>query len=118
MKNFLKLVTVIALIAVGTVGFAQDEMIREERKVSGFSGIKASGIASVYLKKGSQEKVDVEVNDKDFNDRLIVEVVDKVLVIRMDNKEKKDHRNQDVKLKIYVIYKHLNSLEGSGATNF
>ena len=118
MKNLLKLITVIALITVGQGVFAQDEMIREERKVSGFSAIKASGIANVYLEKGSQEKVDVEVNDKEFKDRVIVEVVNNVLVIRMDNKEKKDNRNQNVKLKVYVTYKDLNSLEGSGATNF
>lgn len=118
MKNLLKLSMLIALIAVGTVGFAQDDMIREERKVSGFSAIKAAGIASVYLEKGSQEKVSIEVNDQEFKDRLVIEVVNKVLVIRMENKEKKEHRNQDVKLKVYVTYKDLNSLIGTGATNF
>jgi hypothetical protein len=118
MKNFFKLSMMIVLLLNVQVVSAQDNMIREERKVSGFSAVKASGIANVYLQKGSQEKVTVEVNDKEFNDRLKVEVVNDVLVIRMENTEKWVNRNNDVKLKVFVTYKDLNSLEGSGATNF
>lgn len=119
MKNLMKLSMIIVLLVACQLVFAQDDMIREERKVSGFSAIKASGIANVFLEKGSQEKVLVVVNDKDFNDRLKVEVVNNVLVIRMEeNKDRKVNRNSNVKLKVYVIYRNLKSLEGSGATNF
>jgi len=118
MKNFFKLSTLIILLLSVQVATAQDDMIREDRKVSGFSAIKASGIANVYLEKGSQEKVTVEVNDKEFNDRLKVEVVNNVLVIRMEKTEKWDNRDRNVKLKVFVTYKDINRLEGSGATNF
>lgn len=118
MKNFFKLSMMIVLLTSCHLAFAQDDMIREQRKVSGFSAVKASGIANVYLKNGDQEKVEVEVNDKEFNDRLKVEVVNNVLVIRMENTDKWENRNKDIKLKVYVTYKNLNSLQGSGATNF
>lgn len=121
MKNFFKLSMMVILLLACQMVSAQDDIIREEHKVSGFSAVKASGIANVYLQKGNQEKVTVEVNDKEFNDRLKVEVVDNVLVIRMEkteNREYRDNRNKNIKLKVYVTYTSLKSLEGSGATNF
>jgi hypothetical protein len=121
MKNFFKLSMMVVLLLTCQVVSAQDDMIREERKVSGFSAVNASGIANVYLQKGTQEKVTVEVNDKEFNDRLKVEVVDNVLVIRMEkteNRDNRDNRNNNIKLKVFVTYTSLKSLEGSGATNF
>lgn len=118
MKDFFKLSTLIILLLSVQVAAAQDDVIREDRQVSGFSAVKASGIANVYLEKGNQEKVSVEVNDKDFNDRLSVKVVNQVLVIRLENTEKWQNRTKNVKLKVFVTYKDLNSLEGSGATNF
>ena len=45
-------------------------------------------------------------------------VVNKVLVIRMEKTDKWNRKDNDVKLKVYVTYNELNSLEGSGATNF
>ena len=118
MKNFFKLSTMIVLLMISQLVSAQDDMIREDQKVSGFSAVRASGIANVHLQKGSQEKVTVEVNDKEFYSRLKVEVVDNVLVIRMEDKGKWENRNKDIKLKVFVTYKDLNRLEGSGATNF
>jgi hypothetical protein len=118
MKNFFKLSMMMVMLMICQVVVAQDDMIREDRKVSGFSAVKASGIANVHLQKGSQEKVSVEVNDKEFNDRLKVEVVNDVLVIRMEDTEKWQNRNKNIKLKVFVTYKDLKRLEGSGATNF
>ena len=119
MKNIMKSGIMILLLMACQAGFAQDEMIREERKVAGFSAVKASGIATVFLQKGNQEKVVVEVNDKDIRDRLRVDVVNNVLVIKMEEaKERKVQRQSNVKLKVYVTYKTLKALEGSGATNF
>ena len=118
MKKFLKISTLIVLFIGCQLAFAQDDVIREERKASGYSSVKASGIANVYLKKGGQEKVVVEVNDKRINDRLRIEVVNHVLVIRMENDGRWENRNNNVELKVYVTYKELNGLKGSGATNF
>lgn len=119
MKNVMKSGMLILLLLACQVVFAQDEMIKEERKVSVFSAVKASGIANVILQKGNQEKVNVEVNDEEFRDRLKVDVVNNVLVIRMEeSKDRKVQRKSNVKLKVYVTYKTLKGLEGSGATNF
>lgn len=119
MKNVMKSGMLILLLVACQMVFAQDEMIKEERKVSGFSSVKASGIANVFLQKGNQEKVVVEVNDEEYRDRLKVDVVNNVLVIRMEeSKDRKVQRQSNVKLKVYVTYKTLKALEGSGASNF
>ena len=119
MKNVMKSGMLILLLLACQMVFAQDEMIKEERKVSGFSSVKASGIANVFLQKGNQEKVVVEVNDEEYRDRLKVDVVNNVLVIRMEeSKDRKVQRQSNVKLKVYVTYKTLKALEGSGASNF
>lgn len=119
MKNFMKSGMVILLLVAIQEVVAQEEMIREERKVSGFSAVKASGIANVILQKGNQEKVIIEVNDKEFNDRLRVDVVNNVLIIRMEeNKDRNVEQRSNVKLRVYVTYQTLNRLEGSGATAF
>lgn len=117
MKKLFKLTFLCLLLFVTRSTFAQDEMIREERKVSGFSAIKISGIAHVVLSKGESEKVNIEINNKDFKDRLRTEVVDGVLVIRMENSEKWDGNYRDVKLDVYVTYKTLKSVQASGATS-
>ena len=118
MKKLMTKCTIVVLLLISQFVFAQDKIIREQRKVSAFTAIKASGIANVYLIKGSQEKVEVVVNDREFNDRLKIEVANNTLVIRMENMEKWNNRDRDIELKIYVTYNNLVSLEGSGATNF
>lgn len=108
----------ILMLAAVKTGFAQDGLIREERKVSAFEAVRASGIASVYLEKGSREKVVIEVNDKKFIDRLKVEVVKNVLVIRTEKGDKWENSRSDLTVKVFVTYTNLKRLEGSGATNF
>ena len=118
MKNFLKLSLIVILLSACQLVCAQDDLIREERKVSGFHAVKATGIASVYLQKGDQEKVMVEVNDKVINERLKINVVANELHIRLEKGDKWQNAKKDLKLKVYVTYKTLNKLEGSGATGF
>lgn len=118
MKKNLTIGLIVLLILSGIRLFAQDVLIKENRPVGSFSAIKVGGIAHVYLTKAENEKVDVEVNNKEFNDRLIVEVVDNVLVIRMKPNENGKVQNYgNVKARINVSYKTLNKIHVSGVTH-
>ncbi len=118
MKKNLTIGLIVLFILSGIRLFAQDALIKENRPVTSFSGIKVGGIARVYLTKGDTEKVDVEVDNKEFNDRLIVEVVNNVLVIRMKQNENGKGQNYgNVKARINVTYKSLNKIDASGVTH-
>ncbi|WP_170878424.1 head GIN domain-containing protein [Daejeonella lutea] len=118
MKRNLTIGLIVLFILSGIRLFAQDVLIKENRPVSSFSAIKVGGIAHVYLTRGETEKVDVEVNNKDFNDRLIVEVVNNVLVIRMKQSENGKGQNYgNAKVRINVSYKNLNKIDASGVTH-
>lgn len=118
MKKLLAIVSMFVLAALTTAVFAQDEVTRKSVSVSGFHAIQASGIASVYLTKGSQEKVEVEINEK-YRQYAKVSVDDQVLNIKLDIKDSGKRRDfEDLKFKVYVTYKSLDGLNGNGATNF
>ncbi|WP_162141777.1 head GIN domain-containing protein [Daejeonella oryzae] len=113
----MKLNLVLFLLLGTNLAMAQEELIKESRPVSGFKSLKVSGIADVYITKGDQEKVDIEVNNKRYNERLKVEVVNNVLIIRTENNNEKRYDDfNNVKLKVYITYKQLISVSGSGAT--
>ncbi len=118
MKRNLTIGLIVLFILSGIRLFAQDALIKENRPVGSFSAIKVGGIAHVYLTKGDTEKVDVEVNNKEFNDRLIVEVVNQVLIIRMKPMENGKNQNYgNVKVRINVSFKKLNEINASGVTH-
>lgn len=117
MKKLLTIVSIFLVALTNTV-FAQDEITRKSVNVSGFHAIQASGIASVYLTKGSQEKVEVEINEK-YREFVRISVDDQVLNIKLEIKDRGNRRDfEDLKFKVYVTYKSLDELSGSGATNF
>ena len=117
MKKLLTIVSILLVALTNTV-FAQDEITRKSVNVSGFHAIQASGIASVYLTKGSQEKVEVEINEK-YREFVRISVDDQVLNIKLEIKDRGNRRDfEDLKFKVYVTYKSLDELSGSGATNF
>lgn len=119
MKRNLTIGLIVLFILSGIRLFAQDAVIKENRPVGSFLGIKVSGIAHVFLNKAETENVTVEVNNKEYNDRLIVEVVDNILVIRTKPNEgpknSENYKNLDVK--IYIDYKSINSIKASGVTH-
>ncbi len=118
MKKNLTIGLIVLFILSGIRLLAQDALIKENRPVSSFSAIKVGGIAHIYLTKAETEKVDVEVNSKEFNDRLIIEVVDNVLVIRMKQSENgKGQGYGNVKARINISYKTLNRITASGVTH-
>ncbi len=108
------------LLFVATTGaaLAQEGITRKPVSVSGFDAIQASGIANVFLTRGEQEKVEVEINEK-YRQYARVSVDDRVLNIRLDLKDREERRDHDdLKFNVYVTYKTLKELTGNGATNF
>ncbi|HEY1024071.1 MAG TPA: head GIN domain-containing protein [Sphingobacteriaceae bacterium] len=118
MKQSIKIGFAVICAFITTSLFAQSDLARKPLNLSGFTSIQASGIASVYLTKGNQEKVELEMTEK-YRDYVKVSVDNGVLNIKWENKERTRWRDEDdLKIKLYVTYKNLNSLTGSGATNF
>jgi hypothetical protein len=98
---------------------AQETIIRDPnaqpRAVKGYHGIRVSDAIDLYLSQGQEEAVVVSAKDVKIRDRIITEVVDGILVIRLD--AKLWHHLRDNKLKAYVSYTMLDEITGSGATN-
>lgn len=119
MKKNVTISLIILFILSGIRLFAQDEIIKENRPVKSFSAISVAGIAHVYLTKADNEKVDVEVNNKEFNERLVIEVIDNVLTIKMKPRPEGNQGKlyNNVKLRVNVSYKDLNSIQAGGATH-
>lgn len=116
MKNLFKTVFVAFLLMASQLLFAQTDDIKEQFTFTEFSAIRASGVGHIYLQQGNQEKVEVEANHKKLYGRLKMEVIDKVLEIRLENDKSNWDNYKDVRLDIYITYKKLNRLVASGAT--
>ena len=86
------------------------------RNVSEFSSIKVSGGIDVYLSQSNEEAVAVSSSDESDRDYIKTEVKDGVLNIYYDSHSFKLMRNKQ--LRAYVSFKTLESIEGSGATDF
>ena len=85
------------------------------RNVSAFSAIKVSGGIDVYLSQSNEEAVAVSASDESDRDYIKTEVKDGVLNIYSDSHSFKFRNRQ---LRAYVSFKTLESIEGSGATDF
>lgn len=117
MKTLLSCSTLLLLMISSVNGFSQESTFKEQRPVSSFSAIEASGIAHVYLIKGNQEKVEIEVNRQILSERLKIEVSNNTLVIRLQDKKRNGDEYRDAKINVYVTYKQINKVDGSGATS-
>jgi len=100
--------------------FSQETVINDAnavvRNVTPFSGIKVSGGIDVYLSQGDDYSLAVSASEEKYRDNIKTEVKNEVLVVSYNN----DHfgRNYgDKKLRVYVSFKTLESLEGSGASD-
>lgn len=100
--------------------FSQETVINDAnaavRNVSSFSGIKVSGGIDVYLSQSDNYSLAVSASEDKYRDNIITEVRNGVLIISYNN----DHfgRNYgDKKLRAYISFKTLESLEGSGASD-
>jgi hypothetical protein len=99
---------------------AQETVIQdpnaELRPVKGFHGIRVSSAINLYLSQGSEEKVVVSANDVKMRDRIKTEVIDGILVIRLEGSWKWWHLGNS-KLKVYVSYSMLDEIAASGASD-
>jgi Putative auto-transporter adhesin, head GIN domain len=111
---------ILLFIIISSRGFSQETVINDAnaaiRNVTPFSGIKVSGGIDVYLSQGDDYSLGVSAIEEKYRDNIKTEVNNGVLVISYDN----DHfgRNYgDKKLRVYLSFKTLESIEGSGASD-
>ena len=106
-----------ALLALNSKGqtVINDKNV-QMRNVSSFSAIKVSGGIDVYLSQSNEEAVAVSASDESDRDYIKTEVKDGVLNIYYDSRSFKLMRNRQ--LRAYVSFNTLESVEGSGATDF
>ncbi len=98
--------------------FAQQNIINdanaEVRSVTAFSGIKVSGGIDVWLSQGDDYALAVSAIDDKYRDNIRTEIRNGVLVIWYDSDNLRWNRG-DKKLRAYISFKSLGSLEASGA---
>lgn len=101
--------------------FSQETVINDKnaevRTVTSFSGIKVSGGIDVYLSQGNDYSLAVSASDEKYTGNIKTEVKDGILVIYYDNGNFV-HNSGDKKLRAYISFKNLESLEASGACDF
>jgi len=88
----------------------------EVRNVSSFSAIKVADGIDVYLSQSNEDAVAVSASDIKYRDDIKTEVRNGVLNIYYDNNSFRFNSNR--KLRAYVSFKTLESIEGSGASDF
>ena len=98
----------------------QETVIRDAnaqlRQVKGFHGIRVSSAINLYLSQGSEEKVVVSASDIKIRDRIKTEVVDGILIIRLEGSMRWWHFGNN-KLKAYVSYTMLDEITATGASD-
>jgi len=106
-------------IIFSSSAFSQQTIINDAnaqvRSITAFSGIKVSGGIDVYLSQGDDYSLAVSASEDKYRDNIKTEVKNGILVIWYDN----DHRGKNdgnKKLRAYLSFKTLESIEGSGAS--
>lgn len=84
----------------------------QERKVGSFHGVSVGSGITLYLSQGNEDAVAVSAADEKDLEKIITEVKDGILKIRVDNKPWGNWGNR--KLKAYVTIKTLAYLSASG----
>src|SRR5580658_1522331 len=86
---------------------AQETVIQDPnadlRPVKGYHGIRVSSAIDLYLSQGQEEKVVVSAKDIKVRERIKTEVVDGILIIRLEGSWKWWHFGNE-KIKAYVSY--------------
>ncbi len=108
------------LFAVLTIQSNAQTIINDKnvqvRNVSSFSAIKVSGGIDVYLSQSNEDALAVSASEDKYRDDIITEVRNGVLNIYYHNNSFGFNSNH--KLRAYVSFKTLESIEGSGASDF
>lgn len=107
------------LIALNVPSFGQT-IIHDEnagiRNVPVFSGIKVSGGIDVYLSQSDDYALAVSASDQKYRDGIKTEVNNGILMISYDGGNFRMKANR--RLRVYISFKNLESLEASGASRF
>ena len=101
---------------------AQETVIQdpnaELRPVKGYHGIRVSNAIDLYLSQGQEEKVVVSTKDIKIRDKIKTEVVDGILIIRLEGSPSwKWWKTGNHKVKAYVSYTTLDEITATGASN-
>ena len=88
----------------------------EVRNVSSFSGIKASDGIDIYLSQSDDYALGVSASDKKYIDGIKTEIKNRVLFLSYDGSSIKYNNNR--KLRVYISFKDIESLEASGACDY
>jgi hypothetical protein len=109
----------IFLFAFLAVGSNAQTVINDKnvqvRNVGSFSALKVSGGIDVFLSQSDENAVAVSASDVNDRDQIKTEVDNGVLKIYYDSRSFRLHNKQ---LRAYISFKNLESIEGSGATDF
>lgn len=88
----------------------------EVRKVGSFNGVSVGSGIALYLSQGSEQAVAVSAEDPKYVERIITEIKDGTLRIRVDGKMWNNWNWGNKKLKAYVTVTDLNYLGVSGGS--
>ena len=113
-----KILFILWLGLLGLSSRAQQTIVHdanaELRPVKGFHGVEVSNAIDLYLSKGDEETVAVSAKDIKWRDRIVTEVVNGILRIRLEGKGWTVGNN---KLKAYVSFTTLDQIKASGASD-
>lgn len=87
----------------------------EVRNVGSFSGIKVSGAVDVYLSQSNNYALAVSASEEKFRDNIKTEIINGILNISYNGGSM--NFNGDKKLRAYISFKDLKSIEASGASD-
>ncbi len=101
--------------------FAQQTIINDknavQRDITSFTGIKVSGGMDVFLSQGDNYSLAVSAGDEKYIDNIKTEVKNDILYITYESGNAGRDRG-DKKLRAYISFKSIVSLEGAGACEF
>lgn len=115
----MKYLLVFLFSSIGMQSFSQtiiNDKNAEVRTVGTFSGIKVSGGIDVYLSQSDNYALAVSASDDKFRNDIKTEINNAVLTIAYDGGSLRYNNNR--RLRAYVSFKTLESLEASGASDF
>ena len=115
-----KIIALFLLLPVLTRVSAQDKTIHDQnavkRNLSGFHAVQVGGGVDLYISQGHEETVVVSASRPEDRDKIITEVVNGVLRIRMDQSNW-NWSGGNRQLKAYVSVKTISSLQAGGGSD-
>ncbi len=121
MKRIILLFAFIATSLVPVMAQIEKNLVHDEnaepRNLKGFSAIDVSGAIDLYLSQGTEDAVAVSASSSEVLGRIRTEMRGSTLRIYFDGKGLNWKKWGNHKMKAYVTFKDLSSIEASGACN-